>query len=256
MWELLLGGALVGGALGWLNTKRERDREKNALDRRMSDNAAAYGYGRELGDSQYSLQKGEALWQLGMRDRSLREGMNRFADEYNTYLLARAYGEQDARIQTASGVGASLVQEGMGGTRGNEALQLMRDYAANSTERRIDLQRRQDANTLAGAISDTNLSVTEMAHERASWDPGGYRYESKAAQDDYNKRMFELGQANYQWQLDDINDPANTFLDYTLGIFGGASSGMSLGGSIARFNSDWGYDFDWNSMLRKGFKNG
>jgi len=244
MWWIIAGAA-VGATTAVISKKRERDQEKADIERQKKNAAAAYGYGKELSDKQYGIQKGEALWQLGMQRRALNEGMGQFTDEYNTHLLARAYGEQDARIQTASGIGASVAYEGMSGTRGNEALQLMRDYAANSTERQIDVQRQQDANTLAGTITDANRSVVAMNHERDSWDPGGYRYGMKDAQDLYNKQMFDLGQSNYQSYIDDINDPTNTFLDYFTAFNQGASSGASMGNSYSN------YDWNWN----KGFKN-
>jgi len=242
MWWMLAGAA-VGAIAGALSTKRERDREKDSIEQQKKNATKAYLYGKENSDRQYSIQKGEGLWQLGMQRRALNEGMDQFTREYNTHLLARAYGEQDARIQTASGIGASLAQEGMSGTRGNEALGLMRDYAANSTERQIDVQRQQDANTLTGTIQNANRSVVLMNHDRDSWDPGGHRYESKAANDRYNEQMYQLGQENYQWHINDINDPTNTFLDYTAGIFGGGSSGARAGNSIGKFNRNWGSSF-------------
>lgn len=220
MWPFLLFGAGVGALLGGLNTWRERDRQEKAIKMQKESAENAYGYGKALSDNQYDLQKGESLWQLGMQHRALGEGMNQFTDEYNTRLLAMAYGEQDARIQTASGIGAHLAQEGASGTRGNAANQLVRDYASNSLERQIDVQRKQDADVLAGTIQNANRSITAMEHEKNSWEPGGYRHEAKTANDIYNEQMFKLGQKNYQFHLDDMNDPLNFVLDYTAGIFG------------------------------------
>jgi hypothetical protein len=236
MWWLIAGAA-IGAIAGAINTDRERKRQLDEIDRNKRNAKAAYDYGKTLSDTQYGIQKNEALWQLGMQDRGLREGMGQFTDEYNTHLLARAYGEQDARIQTASGIGASLAQEGMSGTRGNEANQLMRDYAANSLERQIGVQRQQDANALAGTVAGANRSIAAMNHERASWDPGGYRFESKTANDDYNRKMMEMGQANYQWQTDDIWK--NKALDDFTGILGGASSGMNMGNSVYNYGYNW-----------------
>jgi hypothetical protein len=235
MWWLI--GAAIGAGIGLWNTGRERDRQLEEIRRNKQNALDAYNYGKTLSDTQYGLQKGEALWQIGMQDRGLREGMGQFTDEYNTHLLARAYGEQDARIQTASGIGASLAQEGMSGTRGNEANQLVRDYAAGSLEGQIGVQRRQDANMLAGTVDNANRSITAMAHERASWDPGGYRFESKTANDEYNRQMMEMGQANYQWQMQDIKD--NRLVDDFTGFFGGASSGMGLGKSVYDYGYNW-----------------
>jgi hypothetical protein len=238
MFWLAVGlGALIGGIAGYASTDRERNRQLEEIRRAKQNALDAYNYGKTLSDTQYGIQKGEALWQIGMQDRGLREGMGQFTDEYNTHLLARAYGEQDARIQTASGIGASLAQEGMSGTRGNEANQLARDYAASSLEGQIDIQRKQDANALAGTVAGANRSITAMNHERASWDPGGHRYEAKTANDEYNRQMMEMGQANYRWQMQDIND--NRFFDDFTGIFSGASAGMGMGKSLYDFGYNW-----------------
>jgi hypothetical protein len=245
MWGFLLAGALIGGAIGAWNTGHERNRQEAELSRQKKNAEKAYGYGKDLSDKQYSLQKGEALWQLGMQNRALNEGMDQFTGEFNTRLLARAYGEQDARIQTASGIGADAVIEGMGGTRGNAANQLARDYAEKGLERQIGVQRGQDADTLSGTMQNANRSVMAMGHERASWEQGGYRYEMKAANDLYNKNIYELGQENYQWHIDDLNSDESKILDFTTGVFGGASSGMGLARSI------FGYDSDWGSVFSK-----
>jgi len=235
----LLIGAAVGAGVGILSSWSSRKRQKAEIERQREAAWKTYEYGKQLSDTQYGLQKGEALWQLGMQKRTLREGMGQFTDEYKTHLLERAYGEQDAGIQTASGVGGSLAQEAMSGTRGNEANQLTRDYANNRLERQTEVQRKQDANTLAGTIDNANRSVSAMGHERASWDPGGYRYESKTANDLYNRQMADLGQAGYQWQLNDMNSLGSKILDYTGGFFGGASSGLSVGKTIKNFKYDW-----------------
>jgi len=245
MWWLL--GAAIGAGLGAINNYEEKIRQEAEITRQRNNAKKAYNYGKENSDRLFGIQKGEALWQLGMQDRALREGMGQFTDEYNTNLLARAYGEQDARIQTASGIGASKVQEGMSGTRGNTANQLVRDYAANSLERQIDVQKKQDENTLAGTISNANRSITAMAHERDAWEPGGYRYESKKANDLYNEQMYKLGQENYQYQLDDMN--SNQFLDYFTGALGGAMSGAAFANSIYNFDYEW-----WNPKPKSGNK--
>jgi len=232
MLPFLIAGAAIGAGMGLWSKKKERDSQEAELQRQKANAAKAYGYGKELSDSQYASQKGEALWQLGMQNRALSEGMGQFTDDYNTQLLSRAYGEQDARIQTASGIGASVAQEGMSGTRGNEANSLMRDYASDSLERQIGVQRKQDANILAGTVSNANRSITAMEHEKASWDPGGYRHDAKEANDRYNKQMFDLGQTDYQARLADMDN--NKFLDYFTAAFGGASSGMSLGNTFGK----------------------
>jgi len=239
MWWLIAAAA-VGAATGIISTYQEKERQKSELERRKTYNENAYNYGKANSDRQYELQKSEALWQLGMQDSALREGMGQFTDEYNTHLLARAYEEQDARIQTASGIGASLVQEGMSGTRGNAANQMMRDYANERLERQIEVQRKQDENALAGTVANANRSISAMAHERASWEEGGYRYEAKLANDEYNKNMYDLGQSEYQWHINDITQASwDNFLDYFTAFNAGASSGAAQGNAWSQYSKSW-----------------
>jgi hypothetical protein len=238
MWWMIASAA-IGAATSIINTWRERERYEDEIKRNKKNAEDAYRYGKENSDRQYALQKGEALWKLGLHDRALREGMNQFSDEYNTNLLARAYGEQDARIQTASGIGASLAQEGMGGTRGNEANALMRKYYSDRLERELEIQKKQDAATLAGTVNSANRTVTELEHEKASWDPGGYRHESKTANDLYNKQMSDMAVENYKWQLNDMKDPWNQFFDYFSAFNSGASSGSNTGNSIYKYGQNW-----------------
>jgi hypothetical protein len=228
MWwlPLVMGG--IGAIAGGFSVEQQRQRENEVLKKQKETAEKQYKYGKEQSDSIYAIQKGEAYWQYAMQERGVREGMNQFTDEYNTAMLSRAYGEQDARIQTAFGTGASLAAEGMSGTRGNAANQMVRNYSEKGMERQLEVQSKQDANVLAGTIMDANRTMIAIGHERSSWEEGGHRYETKAAQDKYNKDMYQLGQDNTDWQIRQ-NQPDKMWLDYLTGTFTGASSGMDLG---------------------------
>jgi len=244
---LLAIGAAIGAGMGFLNTGRNRRNERESLKREQANLTAQYNYQKELSDRQYGIQRGEAMWQLAMQNRAVNEGMDQFTNQFNAHQLSRAYGEQDARIQTASGIGASLAYENMSGTRGNEANQLVRDYASQGLDRQVALQDRQDANVLAGTIQDANRARTSIEHEKAAWETGGYRHDMKEAGDLYNKQIYDLGHANYEYQLDYMDRWDTKALDYTAGIIGGASSGLGMASGMSSYNSNWGNLFKSSS---------
>jgi len=247
-WLLPLIGGLLGAGAGLLGTGQSLKRQQKELERQKAAAAQQYGYGKELSEKQWGIQSGEAAYQLGAQEKALHEGMGQFTDEYNTAMLSRAFGEQDARIQNAVGMGMSRVQEGASGTRGNAANELMRAYAGASLERDLDLQRRQDGHALAGTITGANRTVQEIGHERDSWNAGGWRYESKAAQDKYNLNMFNAGQAEFEWGLDQLS-PGNMVWDYIAGMFGGASTGLSVAASAHVLNQNTGGDW-WSNVFK------
>jgi len=173
MWWLALLGGLLGAGAGLWGTGQNLSRQQKELERQKTAAAEQYGYGKELSEKQWGIQSGEAAYQLGAQEKALHEGMGQFTGEWNTAMLARAFGEQDARIQNAASAGMSRVQEGMGGTRGNAANELARAYADTSLERNIDLQRRQDGQALAGTLGEANRAMGAIGHERDSWEAGG-----------------------------------------------------------------------------------
>jgi hypothetical protein len=77
-------------------------------------------------------------------------------------------------------------------------------------------------------------ALQDINRERASWLSGGYRYESKEAQDVYNRDMAKLRQTNFNYQI--ANAKATEF-DKFMGIFSGASSGLSFASSINSFRN-------------------
>jgi hypothetical protein len=233
-WPLLaIGiGAALGGGLGLLSTALESDKEQEQLRQQKELAWSRYLLGREHSDTQFNLQKTEAVGQLALQQRRLRQEMDQSVAQTNAALTGQAYEAQDARIQTASAIGASLAAEGAGGTRGSSGAGLMRSYQQQSLDRGLALQQQQNALSLAGLVSQADNARQDLERERASWMAGGYRYESKQAEDAYNKSLAELGQTDLDWQ---INAAAAGPLDYLLGAFSGASSGMTMAASVYDF---------------------
>jgi hypothetical protein len=232
-----LGGAAIGGGFGLASVFQSGSQQSSALRKQKENAWQQYLLGKSYSDSQYSIQQGEAAYQFADQQRRLNQEMGQAMDQYNTSLLAQAYSSQDAQIQTASGIGASLAAEGMSGTRGNDANALVRAYARQGLERGLEVQERQNQGVLNGMVSGANNALRSMAHERDSWNAGGYRYEMKEAQDKYNLGMAQLGQTGFDWQISQANP---TGLDVITGLFSGASSGLSLGASIYSFGNLYG----------------
>jgi hypothetical protein len=219
---VLLG---IGGAgIGWWSASEEERKKKEQLNFQKEQAWAKYELGKAYSDQQYGINRTEAQTGLDVQQRRLDEDVDSSIGQFNTGLLAQAYGIQNAQIQTASGIGASRAVEGMSGTRGNAANELMRAYEQTGLDRNIDIQYQQNDQALGGMIAQANRGVQDIARERASWDPGGYRYQSKAAQDDYNLKMAELGQDDFDWAM----DHAAGWEDYAVSVLSGASTGLSL----------------------------
>jgi hypothetical protein len=224
-----IGAGLLGGGLGALSSWMGGESEQDRLRKQKEAAWQQYVIGQRYAGEQYTLQKGEAKNTLAIQQDRLDQSVGMSVDQLNTSLLAQAYGIQDARIQTASQVGASLAAEGMGGTRGNEANGLMRAYAQASLDRNVDLQYRQNDQAVQGMMTQASNNAADIKREQESWDPGGYRYQQQQLQNAYNREMAELGQSNFDWQ---IGQAAATPLDYMAGSLGGLSSGLNLAGSI------------------------
>jgi hypothetical protein len=228
---------LGGGILGGIGAAQQAEQEQERLRQQKLAAWSQYLLGQAYGDEQYAINRREAGETLAIQQRRLDENVDMSADQFNASLLGQAYGIQDARIQTAAQTGASRAAEGMSGTRGNEANELTRAYAETGLERNIDLQYRQNDLALAGMLGQANNAAADIRREKASWDPGGYRYNLKGAQDAYNRGMAVLGQNNFDWQIDNA---AATPMDKTAGAFGGLSSGLSLGSSVIDLKNLWG----------------
>jgi hypothetical protein len=235
MWWLAIGAA-VGAIAGGVSTWQKSEREKAALKQQKDSAWKQYQYGKEYSDQMFGLQKGEALENLGVQRKNLDTQVGLSTDDYNTALLAQAFGIQDARIQTGSAVGASLVNEAASGVRGSATGDKIRAYASQSLERNIEVQDKQNANYLNRMITGANMTADAIGREEASWMPGGYRVQQKAAQDAYNQNIALLGQSDFNWRIEQ-SQPG--FLDYFTGAMGGASTGMSLAYNINRFQTTW-----------------
>jgi hypothetical protein len=227
-WLLPVLFAAGGAGMGLWSADADRRKKQKELQRQKEQAWEKYELGKAYSDQQYGISRTEAQTGLAVQEGRLNQDVDSSVDQFNTGLLAQAYGIQNAQIQTASGIGASRAAEGMSGTRGNGANELMRAYEQTSLDRNIDLQYQQNDQALSGMITQANRGLQDISRERASWDPGGYRYESKAAQDSYNRQMAELGQADFDWAI----EHAASWEDYALGAQSGASSGLGLANSV------------------------
>jgi hypothetical protein len=238
--------AIAGGFTGWLSADSERKKKQEELQRQKEQAWEQYELGKAYSDQQYAINRTEAHTNLAIQSRRLDEDVDSSVDQFNTGLLAQAYGRQNARIETASSIGASRAAEGMSGTRGNGANELMRAYEQKSLDRNIDLQYRQNGQALSGMITGANRGLQDINRERASWDPGGYRYESKTAQDAYNLQLAELGQNNFDWAIQHASSPE----EYALSILSGASSGLGLAANVMGALNYGGLPDDGTSMIQ------
>jgi hypothetical protein len=260
--------SIAGGAAGWISTFVQTAEEKENLQHQKELAWNQYELGKAYSDQQYGINRTEAHTNLAIQEQRLGQDVDSFTDQFNTGLLAQAYGIQNAQIQAASGIGASRAAEGMGGTRGNGANELMRAYEQTGLDRTIGLQYRQNDQALSGMVTQANRGMQDIGRERASWDPGGYRYESKAAQDSYNLKMAELGQNEFDYQSAQLDKNMwwNGFYNSVVGSLGGlqmyqsrtAAANVSGGGggadqaavnsafntSYSRFSAGAGSGFD------------
>ena len=235
--------ALIGAAVGQTSYLFDIDRKQKEIERQKGLAQKAYNYQKDFADSTFNLQKTEALDQLAVQRNTLDTQLGLSVDNYNTSLLGQAFGIQDARIQTNSATGESLVAEGMSGTRGNTANETVRAYVSQSLERNIEVQDKQNKNYLNQMITGANMSSDAIEREKISWMPGGYRQRAKDLSDAYAKNMFGLRMEEYDHAY---KEAGFDWLDFMTAGFSGASSGMSLGNSIDNYNY---YNKDaWNNV--------
>ena len=240
---LFAAGAIGGGILGLASTGLDLQRGREDLARQKDSAWEAYGLGKAHSDEQYRIQQGEAMAQLGVQEKHLHEGVRQSDDQFNAMLLSRAFAENDARIQSESAIGGALAAGAAGGARNNAANGLMRGYARQGLERGLGLQRLQDGQALGGTLSQAGQAMGGIARERASWMPGGARYEQKQAQDKYNLGLANMGQKDFDWAIRQASDPQQTGLQYLSSFFSGASTGAGLVANTYSFGKEmswWG----------------
>jgi hypothetical protein len=222
-------GAAAGAGLGAWSTARESQKAQDQLQHQKETAWEQYLLGQEYSDAQFALQRQETFGLLGLQRRRLNEGVDQSVAQMNAGLLGQAYAAQDAQIQTASAIGASAAAEGASGARESSGGGLMRAYQRQSLNRGLALQEQQNALGLAGLASQASNAWQDLDREQASWSAGGFRYESKLAQDAYNKDLAKLGQSDFDWRIEDARAG---WEDYLLSAFGGAFSGMNMGAGV------------------------
>jgi hypothetical protein len=250
-WLVILGLGLLGGTVGALGRSDALKQEQKRIQDQKQSAWDAYLLGQAHSDEQFGIQKGEALYQLGVQENQLHQGVNRNMDEYNTMMLSRAFGEQDARIQNESGIGGYNAAVAAGGTRGNAANDLVTGYARQGLERNLDLQGRQDSLALSGMLTQANNAMGAIGHEYDSWGPGGWRTRSKDAQDAYNLGIAKLGEKDFDraYEYADPNNWEANGWSYVTDFFSGGASGVNMGANLYRFGTDyWGWGRDGKSI--------
>jgi hypothetical protein len=221
--------AAAGAGLGLWSTAAEEEKARDQLWHQKDMAWQQYLLGQEYSEKQFALERREAVSQLGLQERRLGEGLDRSVAQMNAGLLGQAYAAQDAQIQTASAIGASVAAEGASGTRGSSGGGLMRAYQQQSLDRSLAQQDQQNAVGLAGLAAEASNARQDLTRERSSWTAGGYRYESKQAQDAYNESIAKLGQTDFDWRLEQAKAGPT---DWLLGALGGAVSGFNTATSV------------------------
>jgi len=249
MWFVPLIMAAAGAATGAISIWQQGERTKKELKHQKESAWQQYLYGKEYSDTRFGIQKNEALSQLNVQKQNLRSEMELSMDDYNTGLLAQAFGMHNAQIENASNIGMSLAAEGAGGTRGNEANETIRSYAAESLQRNIDVQNRQSGNRLDQMMTGAAIASAAIKREESSWQPGGYRMLEKDAQDAYNKNIAMAGQSEFDWGIEQSKP---TFLDYATAFMGGGMQGYQAGKTFRDYGENWGNkNMDWNNIFGK-----
>ncbi len=237
----ILGGlTLLGGIFGGISTSQQADRERERIEHEKEMARRQYELGKAFSDEQYDLQKNKAFSDLTRAENLLDQNVDLQMDAFNNSLLAQAYQVQDAQIGTESQIGQMEAAAGYSGVKGNETNSLLAAYAETNLDRSIEAQNRNNDSYLTNMLGQANNALDEMGLERDSWNPGGYRYESKEAQDNYNKKLADLGQDNFDWYIAQAQpDFLDLDLDYVTGIFGGASAGLTFGANMYNFGSNF-----------------
>jgi len=247
-WLIPAIGAILGAGLGAASTYHQGKKEQEALEQQKKSAWQQYVYGKEYSDNVFNLQKNEALDQLNTQRQNLNTQVDLSVTDFNSALLNQAFGIQDARIQTSSAIGESLAAEGASGTRGNAANEMIRSYAAQGLERNIEMQETQNSNYLNQLATSAGMSINAINSEEASWQPGGYKTQAKNMQDDYNLNLANLGQSNYEWQMEYSKPGA---LDYITNIFQGAASGFGMAAGIESWSKTVDWKNPWGSVGKK-----
>jgi len=215
----------AGAAIGGLSTLMQGNKQAAALRGQKNNAWQQYLVNKQFADTQFGINKGEALAALGIQQGRLREDVNAGMANFNTGLLGQAYGIQDAQMNLAGQLGAYEAARGASGARGNEASGLAKAYAQASFDRSLGLQYDQNKQALEGMVTGANRGARDIGRERESWEEGGYRTRLYDAESERNRKLAELGQAGYDSA---ISAAKPGVLDFLSGGLMGASAGLSL----------------------------
>jgi hypothetical protein len=226
-WPII--AAVAGAAIGGLSSLMSGSKQAAAYAEQKRIAWEQYLANKEFADTQWGVNKGEALKSLGIQQGRLNEDVNAGVENFNLGLLGQAYGMQDARIGLASQMGAYDAAQGASGARGNEANGLVKAYAQNSFDRSAALQGEQNDQGLAGMMTQAARGSQDISRERDSWGAGGYRTQLYEAEDERNRKLAELGQQQLQYQAD---ASAPGVFDFLTGGIMGANTGLNFASNV------------------------
>ncbi|MDR1507815.1 MAG: hypothetical protein LBI67_12005 [Treponema sp.] len=222
--------AAAGAATGGISTLLSGNKQSSAYKKQKDFAWKKYLINKEFADIQFGIQKGEALAGLSTQKRRLGEDVNAGVENYNLGLLGQAYGIQDGQIGLASQTGAYDAARGASGTRGNDADGLVKAYARTQFDRNLELQDTQNRQQLQGMMTQAGRGVQDIANERSSWGPDGYRTQLYTAEDERNRKLALLGQAELEYAA---SQSKPGIFDYLTGGIMGSSTGLNLYSGIA-----------------------
>ncbi|MCL2832097.1 MAG: hypothetical protein FWD78_02910 [Treponema sp.] len=241
MWWLL--GAGIGVASTFLQSEKDKERIRQQQDMARQ----SYEYEREYNSNMFSLQRKQSLDNLALQDSRLAQALGMDVTGMNLNLENQAMQKQAAQVSLADSKGMALAEQGASGVKGSDTLQKRIDFADSQLARQFDLQNRGTTLALQNMTTQYSNQSNDIARERQSWGPGGYRSEAKALSDTYAQNMHGLQMKGYEQA---IKNAQPGVFDYITGAMNGASSGLSLENTALDFFKNYKINRDsWNTIF-------
>jgi hypothetical protein len=231
MWWAI-AGAIAGAVAGHASYVSKQRRQQAEIARQRELAEKAYGYESAYKQGMFSLQRGQALDELGIARGRLAQAFGADVEGFNLGLEGQALQNQDARIALADNAGMALAAQGASGTRGSDSLQMKLDYAHNSFNRQMDLQERGNSLAMQNMARQYTNEFGDIGREIDSWSPGGYRYRANELGKTYDAQMHELKMADYNAAY---QDAGFNWLDFLTAGVGGAGSGAASGVQVDKW---------------------
>jgi hypothetical protein len=228
MFAFLLGGALIGGALGGISTYNQSQQQRRQLRQQQAMAREAYGYRLDHSARMHNLERSTSMENLGVARNRLADALKADVEGFNLGLEGQTLQSQAAQVSLGNSKGMALAQQGESGVKGSNALQRQIDFSENQFERQLDIQGRGNSLAMQGMTRQYSNTFNDIGREMEAWGKGGYRYEAKGLSDLYAEQMHGLEMKGYEQA---IKDAKWTWGDMFTGIFGGAASGVNFGHS-------------------------